>query len=186
MIKHFVEDLPTNSYDQKLEELSKIFDVAPYDVVSLKIRPVRVNLNQYENAYASGWDNQDFREYLENNKENFDKIETDYTSALIETKAGGKIIYIEHETGPELVFETFKVAADITTIIGFVLSIIRIFKKNDDKHYKKEHGQNRIRAISIEKRKKGKRVKIIKIIQIENADKLETEKDIKKMLRRLK
>lgn len=186
-MKHFVEDLPPNNYDQQLEELSKVFEAAPDEVVSLKIRPIRVNLNKYENAYASGWDSKDFREYLDENKANFGKVETDNSSALIETKTGEKIIYIEHETGPELVFETIKVAAEFATvIIELVLTIIEISKKNDDKHHKKEQGKNRIQAISIEKRKKGKKVKIIKIITIEDADKVETKEEIKKLLKRLK
>lgn len=188
MKKHFTENLPLGTYDKQLDSVSQVFKTNPDNVLSLKIRPLREDRDNYENAYSSGWDYKDFREYLDKSRFRLKKIETDYTSVLIETKSDEIILYVEHETGPELIIEAVKISLDFsTTIIGFVLAILKIIKKNDDKHYKKEQGTNRIQAISIEERRKGKKVKLITIISIENADKLNiTDKEIKKILKSFK
>lgn len=188
-MKHFVEKLFDNTYDSKIAEASVPLDTKPENIISIKLRPIRTNGNdEYENVHASDWDYEEFREYLNQNKNYFQDIQSDHFSALITTKNGEKLIYVEHESGPELIFDYSLKAIDfITTIGALILLVLDIIKRNDDNKFKKVNGKNRIEAISIEERKKGKKVKIKKIIRIEGVEKIELEiKEIIDLLIKLK
>ncbi|WP_339926382.1 hypothetical protein [uncultured Cyclobacterium sp.] len=189
MKKHFAEHLHENVYDSQIDDASEALNILPTDTVSIKLRPVRTNdNNEYENAYASGWDYKDFKNYLKTKQSDFADVDIDNNSALITTNDGNKIFYIEHESGPEFIFDvTMKAIEFVTVVGGLILIISELMKKNDDKRHKPETGKNRIEAISIEERKKGKKTKVTKIIRIDGVDKIDlTSTEIKNLLKKLK
>ncbi|MDN4165654.1 hypothetical protein QWY31_09080 [Cytophagales bacterium LB-30] len=188
-MKHFAEQLLENTYDSKIAESRIRLETQSEKIISIKLRPVRTNeKDEYENAYSSSYDYKEFREHLNNNKEDFQSLDSNYSSIILTTKYGEKIIYIEHESGPELIFDySLKAIQFIATIGELILLIVEIMKRNDDKMHKKVVGKNRIEAITIEERKKGKKVKVTKIIRIEGEEKIDlNKKEILKLLKKLK
>ena len=188
MKKHFAEHLHENVYDKQIENATSSLGVTIDNIISIKLRPIKTNQNnEYENAYASGWDYEDFKNYLKSGKSNFQDLTVDYNSALITTKDGSKILYVEHESGPEFIFDvSLKVIEFVTVVGGLILFLAELMKRNDDQRYKKDTGKNRIEAICIEERKKGKKIKVTKIIRIDNVDTIDlTSKQIEELIKKL-
>lgn len=178
MQSYFVNDFSPDYYNEKIIDAADYLKVDPKDVVSIKIRPLKEVDNSLMNAYTSGWEYEAFDKYLEKNL-SFKKIRVTHNNKAIVTAKGDRILYTKHESGVEFIIAAALASMDLVTTVGnFVFFFIEHYFK--DKSKGKEHIANSYKVISIEKRKKGKKVKIVKVIEMNNTDL--TKDDIKKII----
>jgi hypothetical protein len=96
---------PVRRFDEKFAEASSLLGADPDEIVSIKVRPTHVageftdaNAHVYPDEYA------EIFEHLAG----FQQVRTGYAMSgkyrLIRLESGILVLFVEHETGPEIVF----------------------------------------------------------------------------------
>ncbi|GAA4335003.1 hypothetical protein [Flaviaesturariibacter amylovorans] len=181
MIKHFATTLPMDTYNRDLEEAASVLRAEPEEVLSIKIRPIKEQNGQYVNEYVYGSENGEFLEYL-SSLQGY-KVESNYSSAIVENATGQKVLFSIHESGPEFFLLAVQFMEHMNTISDFVEYYFKAFiRKNDE--LTKEYGRPKYGDVSLEVRtyNNGADVEaIVKISQADNVDWKQLRKTIKAM-----
>lgn len=147
-------------FEKKLEEASRYLMASPDEIVSFKIRPIEDEGVRHD-RYVYPVEYEQIKQLLARYK----LLEEGYVSGgealLYETEDGHKLLFVSHETGPEIIVLIRDVAVTVgaaavagqhlVKLINLICEIIR--KEADSKNRGKKSGRYYgAKAISLEKR----------------------------------
>jgi hypothetical protein len=149
-------------FDERLQKASAIIGGTPAALISLKARPIR-EIDTYDTDYLSGSDYQGIEEAFRHpDLEFIADLEwvCNGRTRLYEVKGGTRFLFVEHESGPELILHEIVLIAGAVSAVAFaanqvILLFNRISKALQGRYNKKERDEKgRFLPVSIEKRTK--------------------------------
>lgn len=179
-----------NRFHTNLVDASILLDRIDDELISLKIRPINLNpVNDEEDfydAYVYPSEYEDIRYFLKQEK-CIKEGQVNYgLTKRYSNDSNEDYLFVEHETGPEIITNLALLTASLTLAKSVVDLIITIIKSVNESNEKKKKGTEvgryyEAKAISIEKRTQNE-TKILKIIQLPvKGDELSID-ELKKML----
>lgn len=172
----FANKLPQSYYEMALDEAHTLLSPQEGELVSIKVRPIEhwpINeAHHFTNAYL----------YPTEYKAAFRVLKRAKLRATREgsisrgrgtvyaTQDGSEFLFVQHETGPEIIAYVGLATASVTLVTSIIQLITEILKKVNENNEAVKRGKfkerpKEIAAISIEERRAGQ-ARIIKIIQL--------------------
>jgi hypothetical protein len=158
--ENFVNDY---MYEMKLDEASGFLNQDPQNLISIKIRPIE-DEGQWKNRYVYPGEYEEIYHVLST----FTKLQQGYVSrgkaTLYESSDGTRFVFVEHETGPEIIFvldviknicmTIITAAVAVNQLLKLINTICHVIRKEANSKNKGEESCRYYgaKAISIEKR----------------------------------
>jgi hypothetical protein len=182
--------IETDRNDRTLSQAAQVLNFIDDDVFSIKIRPSTQNsiadVERVSNAYVYPNEYKEIYHYLKPVETNYEGYVNGQAKKYV-LNQNEEFLFIEHETGPEIITTLALIAASIpllTAIVELTNTIIKTVSESNEKKKKgKESGRYyEAKTIVIEIRKK-KKVKIIKVISLPVNSAQMSDKELLKFLK---
>lgn len=163
-----------NNYEHNLLNATEYLKGQAGSLVSIKVRPIDKmpvsDQDEFWDAYVYSDEYQNINAFLAKNQFVGTGSVNYGQTAHCANLQGEEFLFVEHETGPEIIASLALITASLTLGKSIIEMITAIIKTINDSNEKKKKGEpsgryHEAKAISVEKRTE-KETKILKIIQL--------------------